>query len=47
VTNSTNDNQALGGRHHCAPHLRKYVLAAAILASSLGFIDDIPLPIQA
>ena len=39
MTNSTNDNQALGGRHHCAPHLRKYVLAAAILASSLGFID--------
>lgn len=39
MTNSTLDNQTSNGRHHCAPHLRKYVLATAILASALGFID--------
>ena len=26
-------------RHHCPPHLRKFVLLSAILASAMGFID--------
>ncbi|NKB54676.1 MAG: hypothetical protein GKR97_21175 [Rhizobiaceae bacterium] len=26
-------------RHYCPPELRKYVLATAILASAMGFID--------